>query len=202
MGPLSTGCVRKGRCPATRRARGLTGIEMASMGSRIPSQFDFSSGGTLRLRDRISSRFDPHLIAHLDTLSEVLNDQAIVRHGPRHGSVCQPCVSAPSQAGTYVNTVTAVNTSGKAASDFEAIFTGTGRDGQRYHGAVQLGHRYDDQAPAHCRRTQRDGDLFRHAAPQPQRRPRVTSSRLSSRTSRSAARCGRSRAVPRSLQPM
>jgi hypothetical protein len=34
--------------------------------------------------------------------------------------------SAPSKAGSYITTVTAVNTSGKAADDFEAIFTGTG----------------------------------------------------------------------------
>ena len=35
-------------------------------------------------------------------------------------------LSAPSKAGSYITTVTAVNTSGKAADDFEAIFTGTG----------------------------------------------------------------------------
>lgn len=35
-------------------------------------------------------------------------------------------LSAPSQAGSYITTLTALNASGKAADDFEAIFTGTG----------------------------------------------------------------------------
>lgn len=34
--------------------------------------------------------------------------------------------SAPTKAGTYITTVTAVNISGAAADDFEATFTGTG----------------------------------------------------------------------------